>query len=182
MRSSGSRAIRENRPNGLHVSKRPQDSRRLPCRCPGHSGFDARQPAFWQRGAGCPSLTASAARAQRSAPLAIEPGRGPTPQSTYRLVCRLGVGQRLPNARELATSRMTVRTVDGCQPLAQDLVGTARLTSLPDTISSSHRSVPNKFQHKSRRHLPRNWASTIIRNCCRYSLLDGGATVPFVAG
>jgi putative ATP-dependent endonuclease of the OLD family len=63
------------------------------------------------------------------------------------------VGQRLPNARELATSRMTVRTVDGCQPLAQDLVGTARLTSLPDTISSSHRSVPNKFQHKSRRHL-----------------------------
>ena len=43
MRSSGSRAIRENRPNGLHVSKRPQDSRRLPCRCPGHSGFDARQ-------------------------------------------------------------------------------------------------------------------------------------------
>jgi hypothetical protein len=64
----------------------------------------------------------------------------------------LGVGQRLPNARELATSRMTVRTVDGCQPLAQDLVGTARLTSLPDTISSSHRSVPNKFQHISRRH------------------------------
>ena len=153
MRSSGSRAIRENRPNGLHVSKRPQRfaaspvplSRplRLRCETAGILAKGRGLPVSDRLGSTSATFGAAGYRAWARSYASIHiPARLPVRS-----------GPTAADARELATSRMTVRTVDGCQPLAQDLVGTARLTSLPDTISSSHRSVPNKFQHKSRRHL-----------------------------